>query len=197
MLTCYDIKMSLFIKALLGKTTIEGFEEIYSEYIGLRENKSASYLLSLVNDIDYMKSKQFVIFKLVEVMAELYDVRLVIELKNKGCRGKFDWSDPVGYSNDLKAAYNYAKRFNGLIKAKEKEIEVYKERNGGNGEISEKFFEDLAATLEKYYGHYIHYDILTVARFVSKWNQYDKYCEVTNAQENNLLKNKSDGYGRG
>lgn len=186
-LTCYDIKMSTFITALLGEVNLPDFEELYSEYIGLRENKSASYLLSLINEIDYMRSKQFVIFKLVEVLAEFYDIRLVTELKNKGCRGKFNPDDPISFSNDLKAAYNYGKRFNGLIKAKEKEISDFNARNGGNGKIDRKFFEDLAATLEKYYGHYIDYDVLTVARFVSKWNQYDRYCEVMNAENNNLM----------
>ena len=194
MLTCYDIKMSEFIQCLLGEKSIEGFDEIYSEYIGLRENKSASYLLSLVNEIDYMRSKQFIIFKIVEVLADVYDVRLVIELKNKGCRGKFDYTDKKSFSSDLRAAYTYGKRFNGLIKAKENEIEYFNKKNGG-GKITRKFFEDLAATLEKYYSHYIDYEILTVARFVSKWNQYDKYCEVMNADNNNLL-NKNTSYGR-
>lgn len=191
--TCYDIKMSQFISALLGKTIIEGFEKIYSEYIGLRENKSATYLLSLINEIDYMRSKQFVIFKVVEVLAEIYDIRLVAELKNKGCKGKFNPDNKEQFSNDLRAAVTYGKRFNGLIKIKEKEIEVFKSKSGGQ-EVNEKFFEDLAATLEKYYGHYIDFDTLTVARFVSKWNQYDKYCEVMNAEQNNMIKNK--GYGR-
>lgn len=190
--TCYDIKMAEFIKCLLGESIIDGFEEIYSEYVGLRESKSASYLLTLINDIDYLKSKQFIIFKLIEVLADIPDKRLIAELKSKGCRGKFDFNDKAQYSNDLRAAYSYGKKFNGQIRARELEIENFSKKNGGK-DVNRKFFEDLAATLESYCNHSIDFETITVARFVSKWNQYDKYCEVAHADKNNMI-NKP--YGR-
>lgn len=190
-MTCYDLKMAQFIRCLLGEETLPEWETVYSEYIGLRENRSASYILSLVNEIDYLRSKQFVIFTLIKVMADTYDIRLVIELKKKGCKGKFDWQDKESYSNDLRATYSYGKRLNTHVARKEKELDDYNKRHGGEG-FTKMFFENLAATLGKYHGQYIDYDILTVSRFCAMWNQYDRFCEVENATANNLL-NKQPG----
>src|SRR6187401_1402794 len=119
--------MNTFIGVLLTCNTIpvggeEAWENIYSEYIGLRENKSTGYILGMIKEISYLNTKVFIISKCVEVLALEYSRELVMELKQCGCKGKFDWSQPVAYSNDLRAAVSYSKKYLMSVKRKEQEL---------------------------------------------------------------------------
>lgn len=185
-LTCYTMKMNQFIRVLLGQETLTEWEEIYSEYIGLRENKSSSFILELMKSITYLQTKQFIITKCVEVLAHTYNDELVTELKLTGCKGKFNWEDKAGYSNDLRAATSYSKKFTSQIIKKEKELEEYNKRHGNKG-IERKDFDIWAVTLSKYLGYRVDYDITTVSEWCVIMNQYERYCEVSNAEDKNLL----------
>lgn len=187
--TCYTLKMNQFIRVLLGEEALPEWEEIYSEYIGLRENKSTSFILDILKSITYLQTKQYIIGKCVEVLAHTYSRELVMELKLTGCKGKFDYSDPGGYSNDLRAAISYSKKFNTQIAKKEKELQEYNERYKG-ASITRKDFEIWGVTLGKYNNQYIDFDIVTVARFCEMVNQYERFCEVENSKNNNLLNKK-------
>lgn len=196
-MTCYELVMEDFLVFLLGENKDplpQWWDEVYSEYIGLRENKGSSFILDITKEIIYLQTKIFIITKCVEVLATVYSMDLVLELKQCGCKGVFDWSDKTGYSNDLKAAITFAKKYKNQIEKKEKELETYKIRHG-NKAIERKDFEVLRVTLFKYYGNRIDFKVITVAEWCIMLNEYDRYCEVVNAEQENLL-NKSEGYGR-
>lgn len=183
--------MNTFIGVLLTGNTIpvggdESWENIYSEYIGLRENKSASYVLGIIKEISYLNTKVFIISKCVEVLAVEYSRELVMEIKQCGCKGRFDWSDPVKYSNDLRAAISYSKKYIISVQRKEKELEDYYKRHGG-GAIQRKDFDIWAVTLTKFLGEYMDYDKVTVAFYCHAMNSYERYCEVAHADQNNLI----------
>lgn len=184
--------MNTFIGVLLTGNTQsvggdEAWENIYSEYIGLRENKSASYVLGCIKEISYLNTKVFIISKCVEVLAYEYSSELVMELKQCGCKGKFDWSMPVLYSNDLRAAMSYGKKYMKQAERKEKELEDYYKRHGG-GAIQRKDFDIWAVTLSKFMGFRVDYDSVTVAEYCHMMNSYERYCEVSHAEQNNMLK---------
>lgn len=185
--TCYTLKMNQFIRTLLGEEILSEWEEIYSEYIGLRENKSTHFILDLLKSITYLQTKQYIIAKCVEVLAHTYSMELVTELKLTGCKGKFDWSDAEQYSNDLRAAISYGKRFSSQIARKEKELQDYNDRYAAKA-ISRKDFDIWGITLSKYLGFRVDYDIITVSEFCQMMNQYERYCEVMNSEHDNLLK---------
>jgi len=185
--------MNTFIGVMLTGNTVpvggeEAWENIYSEYIGLRENKSSTYILGMIKEISYLNTKCFIISKCVEVLAVEYSRELVMEVKQCGCRGKFDWSKPVEYSNDIRAAISYSKKFIVAVKRKEQELEDYYKRHGG-GAIQRKDFDIWAVTLSKFMGFHVNYDIVTVSDWCHMMNSYERYCEVANAQQNNMLEN--------
>lgn len=193
-MTCSELKMNVFINCLLSGNTSEvggdeAWEEIYAEYIGLRENKSSSYILSMLKEITFLQTKVFIINKCVEVLAVTYSRDLVNELKQCGCKGRFDWSDKAAYSNDLKAAISYSKKYKNQFERKEKDLEDYYKRHGG-GVIQRKDFDIWAVTLSKFMGFRIDYDEVTVSEYCHMMNQYERYCEVSHAEENNMIKNK-------
>lgn len=186
--TCYTLKMSRFISCLLGQDTIPNWEDIYSEYIGLKENKGVDFILSMLKDIAYLQTRQYIIFKCVEVLSNVYNAELVSELRSAGCKGAFNWDDAAQYINDLKAAQSYAKRFTSQIKKKEKEIDEYNKRYDGQS-AQRKDFDIQAVTLGKYLGYRVSLDETTVAEWCAIINEYERYCEVVHAQQNNTLNN--------
>lgn len=193
-MTCNELKMNPFINCLVsGNTDLvggpEAWEQIHSEYIGLRENKSSSYILNMIKEILYLQTKVFIIEKCVEVLAYTYSRDLVMELKQCGCRGKFDASNAAQYSADLRAAMTYGKKYIGQINRKEAELQEYYKRHGNNGTIQRKDFDIWAITLGKFMGFRIDYDVVTVAEYCHMMNMYERYCEVENAKANNLLTN--------
>lgn len=183
--------MTPFLHCLLtGDTAFVGgdqvWEQIHAEYIGLRENKSTSYILDMIKEISHLETKVFIIEKTVEVLAHTYSRELVMELKQTGVKGSFNWSDKKTYSNDLRAAISYGKKYKVQAARKDKELKAYYTRHGG-GALQMKDFEVWAVTLGKYFEYHIDYDVITVARFCHMMNQYDRYCEVEHAQANNIL----------
>jgi hypothetical protein len=184
--------MAEFIAVLIGEKIIAEWEDIYSEYVGLRENKSSSFILDILKAITYLRTKQYIIKKCIEVLAVVYSRELATELKLSGCKGKFDWADKEGYSNDLRAADSYQKKFNSQIKKKEKELDEYQKRYGKDS-ISRKDFDIWAITLGKYLGFRIDYNVMTVSEWCAAMNQYERYCEIMNAENENLLNKKKNG----
>lgn len=182
-MTCSQLKMNQFISCLMGKETIPDWEDIYNEYVSLRENKQSSYILDLMKEITYLQSKVFIITKCVEVLVITYSRELVMELKQCGCRGKFDYSKVVDYSNDLKSALSFSKKYLAQAGRKEKELEEYQARHGGKV-IERKDFDIWAVTLGKYMGFRIDYDVVTVSEWCHMMNTYERYCEVENSKNN-------------
>lgn len=192
-MTCSELKMNQFIAALLGDLSHVGahWEDIYNEYVSLRENKASSYILDLMKEITYLQTKVFIIQKCVEVLARVYSAELVLEVKQCGCKGKFNWDDPVKYSADLKAALSFATKYKAQADRKNKELEDYHKLHGDEI-VSRKQFDVQAITLTKFLGVWVDYDVMTVAQYCHAMNQYDAYCEVTHAEHNNIL----EQYGR-
>jgi hypothetical protein len=189
-MNCSDIKMNQFIYCLLtGDYKAVGgpdqWEELYTEFISLREHKSASYVLGLLKEIIHLKAKVFIIIECVQVLSKRYSQEVIAELKQTGVRGKFNLLDPVGYNQDLSGALTYSKRYTLQYQAKEKEIESY--QNKYSGEVqSRKDFEVWAITLGKFMGYRVDLDQITAAEYCHMLNAYDRYCEVENSKTNKV-----------
>lgn len=191
-MTCSSITMTKFLAALQGDLSFVGtyWEDIYNEYIGLRENKRSSFVLDLVKEITYLQTKEFIIIKCVQLLATpVYSRELVMELKECGCKGKFDYSDLVAYSNDLKAALSFAKKYKNQIERKEKDLQEYRDRHGANINNNE-FFYDMAVTLWRFMGSRVDYDIVTVKEWCKMMNDYDRHCEASAKNQSEQIANK-------
>lgn len=184
-MNCNSVTMNQFITALLGDLSYVGthWEDIYNEYVSLRENKQSSYVLDLVKEITYLQTKEFIIIKCVQVLTLVHSRELVMELKQCGCKGKFNYSDLVAYSNDLKAALSFAKKYKAQAERKDKDLQEYRDRHAGEA-IDRKFFDGLAVTLWRFMGSRVDYNVITVTEWCHMMNEYDKYCEAS-------VKNKS------
>lgn len=196
-ITCYTLKMNPFLDCLIdGKFDsiggVENWEDIHNEFIGLRENKSSFYILSVIKEIAYLKGKIAIILNCTKILSVDYSREFVMELKQCGCRGKFDWSDKVAYSNDIKAAISYSKTYIGRLERKRKELDDYYKRHGGSN-MNRKDFEIWKVTLGRFMHYRIDYDEVTVAEYCQMMNAYERYCEVANAEENNLLEKEENG----
>lgn len=180
-MTCGTITMNQFLAALLGDRsfiTVDQWEDIHNEYVSLRENKQSSYILDLIKEITYLQTKEFIIIKCVQVLAKVYSRELVMELKQCGCKGKFDFSNTAGYSADLKAALSFAKKYAGQIIRKEKDLKEYRDRHAG--EVTDrKFFDSVAITLWRFMGSRVDYNTVTVLEWCNMMNEYDRHCEAS------------------
>lgn len=197
MLYCHKIYMSDFINSILGENVMPNWDQVFNEYIGLRENKGSQFILTLLKEITYLKVKQYIIFKCVSVCSGIgvngfYSRDLILELKKCGCSGTFDFSNKEKYSAELRAAYTYGKKFTTQINRKTKEIEDYNKKH--SGEKLKRFdFDITALELETHFKIGISFDKIFVSRWCSMLNEYERYAEIVNAQQNNLLNKKSNG----
>ena len=200
-ISCYTLKMNPFIdcleteqyEAIGGK---EVWEEIYNEYMSLRENKSISYVLDLIKQITYLNTKVFIIVKCVEVLActDEYNREIIMELKQTGVKGRFDFSNKPKYLAELKAAISYSKKYTNQILSLEKELNTFQEKYDKK-KSTRREFEEWAVELTKHLSTNINFDDITVARYCFMMNSYERFCEVKNAQKNNIL-NKGVGTGQ-
>lgn len=160
--------------------------DIYAEYIGLRENKSSLFVLGLMREIVYLKTKNFIINKCCEVLAVAPSPELIAELKAYGFRGAYDWNNKSTYSRDLRAALSGAKKLITLWQRKEEELERYQARHAGK-ELSKKDFYVWAVTLSEFMKFRVDLSVTMVAEWCEMLNKYERYCETANAQQNNIL----------
>lgn len=193
--------MNIFIDCLVEENYEqvggpEAWEEIYNEYMSLRENKSISYVLDLIKQITYLNTKIFVIIKCVDVLANSneYNREIVMELKQTGVRGKFDFSKKAQYLADLKAAISYSKKYTNQVFSLEKELSAFQAKYDKK-KSTRKEFEEWAVELTKHLSVNINFEDITVARYAFMMNSYERYCEVRNAQKNNLI-GKGNGTGQ-
>lgn len=179
-MNCSTLTVNQFITALLGDRSYVGdkWEDIYNEYVGLRENKQSSYILDLVKEATYLQAKEFIINKCVEVLARVYSRDLVLEVKQCGCKGSFNWDNKATYAGDLKAALKQAEKYKRAAARKEADLKEYRERHAGD-KIDRTYFTKIGVTLWRFMGNRIDFDITTVAEFCQVWNEYDKFCEAS------------------
>jgi len=177
--------MQKFIDYLVGddKELPTNWDEIYSEYITLRENKNTFFILQLVKELMYLKNKAFIIATCIEVLVNENVPELAQELKDAGCRGRFDWDDPIGYSNDIRAAYSECKRINQQVRRKQKDLDDYNKEYGGSSAVTRKHFDDYAVEITRFFKIHIDFEIITVARWCSYVNKFEAYCEVKNSEK--------------
>lgn len=186
-MTCYELKMVDFIAFLLGeKEQPENWNDIFSEYVGLRENKSSVYLLRLMTEINYLQNKYKIIIESVRILAVKKVEDLVDILKSHGFRAAYDWNNPSTYSRDLKAVLSGAKRLLTQCQRKQEELETYQKKHSKDAE--RKDFYMWAVALGEHRGHRVDLEVTTVAEWCIMLNNYERYCEVQNAKHNNLIK---------
>lgn len=188
MLTVHNITMNQFITAWQGDLSFVGaaWDDIHNEYLSLRENKRSGYILDLMKEITYLQTKAFIVVESCKLLAVHYSRELVTEIKLVGCKGKFDFSDKATYSANLEAAIMKATQYKNQAARKEKELEDYQKKHGGT-KVDRKEFDIWAVTLSKHNNFYVDFDIISPARFCLMMNEYDRYCEVYNAEHNNLI----------
>jgi hypothetical protein len=175
------------------------WQDLYSEYIGLRENKSSLFILSLMKEIAYLKTKHFIIEQtckmLIEIAGWKHDPDTITDevkelktiLKDYGFRAEYNLSNKATFTRDIKSALSGAKKIITTWQRKQDELQAYEKRHAGK-EVQKKDFFIWGITLGKYMGFRIDMDITTVAEWCQMMNDYERFCEVQNATDNNKLK---------
>lgn len=193
--TCYTLKMARFIEYRFDeKPKPENWEDIYNEYISLRENKRSSFIPNMIKEITFLKTKYFIINKCVEILILHPVPELIQELKIQGYRGEYNWENKSTYTRDLQRAITGSKKLITQHQKYEAELEAYLKKYAGNGTTDKKEFYVWAVTLSEHNGYRIDFEAVSVAEWCVLLNQYESWCEIRNAQANNLL-NKNKGYG--
>lgn len=192
-MTITTLKMSDFLEHFFAAAKPEWWESVYSDYISRRENANSQYILDLMKEVAFLENKYYITAKCIEVLSMGYSDTLAKELRQQGMRGRFNPENPAQYKADLQGAISASKRLLGQITRKMKELTDYQAQYGGK-EIKYKDFQDWNVSLEKFMGFQIHFDQVTVDKWLTYLNKYEAYCEVKNAESNNML--KQDRYGR-
>lgn len=190
---CYTLKMARFIEHYADeKPKPSNWEYIYAEYTALRENKHTSFVLNMVKQINFLEAKLFIISKCVEVLAHAPVPELIAELKAYGFPGRYNWDIPKQYSEELNRVVTGSKRFRTQADQNKKELEDYLSKHQHNKASLKKDFYTMAITLGDHRKSHVDLEQITVTEWCIMMNNYDRYCEVKNAENNNKLK-----YGSG
>lgn len=200
--TCYNTKMIQFMDWYLQDTTPvverpDNWEDIYSEYISLRENKSANFIIGLVKEITFLKAKYNIVEQCCKLLAICFEHVLINEteaikdtLRRENYRYPFDLKDEKSFTANIRAVLSSNKKKITTWQRKEQEIKEYQAKHAGKP-WDRKGFYVWAVTLSDYQsGARVDLEVITVAEWCIKMNQYEKYCEVVNAQQ------KGKQYGR-
>lgn len=193
----YNTPMSVFIGWFLDETPRPDYwEDLYSEYISLRENKSSLYILGLIKEITGLKSKYKIVGEACTMLTLCFDNQLIEAaatiraiLREYNHRQAFDMSNPAHFSRDIRAVLSGNKKLITTWQRKEQELQVYQDKHAGKAWDRKGFFV-WAITLGEHQKYRVDLDIVTVAEWCMMLNQYEKYCEVVNAQQN------SKNYGK-
>lgn len=194
--TCYTVKMGQFIPWFLEEAPRpEYWEDLYNEYMSLRENKSSLYMLGLVKEITYLKAKYNIIIECCNLLNVCFKhtlleptVQLRATLKLYGFRQPFDLANEMTFSRDLRAVLSLNKKTISTWQRKEKELEGFQAKHTGKAWTRKDFYV-WAVTLTEYMGHRVDLDEITVAEWCIMLNKYERYCEVKTAE----LKGKQYG----
>lgn len=196
--TAYNTKMLPFMAWFVEEEPRpEDWDDLYSEYIGLRENKSSLYILGIIKEIAYLKAKYQIVEQsctmlnlcfentLLEQAKELKDI-----LKQYNFRFAFDMLKPELFARDIRATLSGNKKTITTWQRKEKELEDYQKKHSGDV-WKKKDFYIWAVTLSEHQGYRINLEDIFVAEWCQLLNKYEQYCEVKTAQYN------SKQYGKG
>lgn len=189
-MTCYTVKMSQFIEWFLEeKPRPDTWDDLYSEYISLRENKSALYVLGLIKEITFLKAKYQIIEEACRMLVLCFDNNLIKAydelkpvLRLYNYRQAFDMTKPAEFARDIRAVLSANKKSITLRERKEHELNQYQEKHTGKAWDRKGFFI-WAVTLGEYQGYRVDLDVTTVAEWCAMINKYEKYCEVINADQ--------------
>lgn len=170
----------------------EFWDDLYSEYISLRENKSANFVLSLVKDITYLKAKYNIVTTCCDMLNVCFQ-NVLIEpaeilkdtLRRYNFRYPFDLKDPVAFSANIRAVLSANKKTITTWQRKEKELEIYQEKHKGKPWDRKAFYMWAIAIGEKRQAR-VDLETVCVAEWCLMMNDYEKYCEVMNAQNNKV-----------
>lgn len=193
---CYNIKMAQFIPWFLEETERpENWEDLYNEYMSLRENKNSSYMLGLAKEIIYLKAKYNIVIQCCTILNVCFTHALVgpaadlkATLKLYGFRQPFDLANEMTFSRDLRAVLSLNKKTITTWERKEKELADFQQKHNGKAWTRKDFYV-WAVTLTEYMGHRVDLDEITVAEWCIMLNKYERYCEVKTAD----LKGKKYG----
>lgn len=188
-MNCYSIKMSEFIPWFLEESPRpENWEDIYGEYISLRENKNSLFILGLIKEIIFLKAKYQIIEEtckqlnvcfthtFVEAAAELKGV-----LRLYNYRQPFDLANEMTFSRDLRAVLSLNKKHITAWERKEKELADFQKKHSGKAWTRKDFYV-WAVTLSEYMKQRVDLDEITVAEWAIMLNKYESYCEVKTAE---------------
>lgn len=182
--------MDWFLGENLETNPLPGnWEDIFNEYMSLRENKSSSYMLGIVREITFLKAKYQIIEQTCTNLLLCFQhtmlapgKELIDILRQYNHRYAFDFSNEKTFSANIRAVLSSNKKLISTWQRKEKELEDYKEKHKGN-EWNRKSFYVWAVTLTEHFKQRIDLDITTVAEWCIMMNKYESYCEVVTAQQ--------------
>lgn len=165
------------------------WDDIYSEYISLRENKSANFIISLVKEITFLKAKYQIVEQSCKLLGICFEHVLINEaeilkdtLRKYNFRYPFDLKDEKAFSANIRAVLSANKKNITTWQRKEQELADYQKKHAGKP-WDRKSFYVWAVTLSDYQGGArVDLEQIVVAEWCIKMNQYERYCEVRNAQ---------------
>lgn len=183
--SCNDLTLYLFIQVLTtgeqrylirsGKPSKEqlkaAWEQIFSEYTELSENKQGNYLLTLLREYYSIPNKIQIIQTIVDELAKGYNKDLIEKLRLLGFRHQYTEET---YIRDLKITVTQAK---GLILKYQNLYNDLERLQSQDSKADPSDYDLILSELSKYQGYRLDPKVITVSEFcaiVKRFKQENK-----------------------
>lgn len=163
--------------------------EVYNEFASLRQNGQSKEIFELIKHIFSLEQKIKIISYCVDVLWVVYNREVANELKELGFNIKLDWSNKKEYYKELSVVISKSKSLSTKLHQKQKELELLTDKQKGNS-WTRKDFISINTNLARFMNFHINNSIVSVADWCDMVNKYEAYCEVVNAEKNNMLTRK-------
>lgn len=151
------------------------WDDIFSEYNLLIDDKSVNLSFELFKDINVFHNKITIINSLVFLLRQTYSPSSIELLREHGFNFSFTKET---YLDDCNKVISRAKSI--VMQLIEKEHQYEELRKNNEGEIKESDYTDLLFEISKIAGHRISAREITVTEFVSAYNSYKREVERSN-----------------
>lgn len=161
---------------------------IYEEFLDGMADRQGKYKVKLLSQVVTLKFNYGLVQLCLACLSKAYVKEVVEKLRGLIRCGDLDPENFKAYMNDITVIRNRTNRWLQQVEEKETELSIIEQKISPGEQVTEKHFDALISTVERYIHFYIDEEKTTVSRFIE---HYKAMMAESERMENEINKQKS------